>query len=461
MSLPSSTHNHRTAAISLGLFAMVCVACGSATTVTVGDGGDAVEPAGVDVSVSAGVSVARDDADLPDLESLEVVDGMVTLPDGWFEMAGYGTVLHVDGDDVVPYYVTTSTCTMGDTEDNEFPVDSAEAVDGILVVDLVGTTTVNRLLPLSSGVECDSDPDDALVALDELFATHYPFFDERGLDWNDQMDRIRTVAAAGDEALAAEVEAFVQRLGDGHTTFGGDVDVDPADFGVDGVTTIEQVNQLYADEAAATFAAIDDLDFDPAVSVGWGTLAEDVGYLVVTDFLADDHEAFDAALSGAVAALDERFDRLVVDMRFNPGGYGDLAVLTAGHFTDEPTPAYRKWAYAEPDPFVQTIEIEPAGEHFDGRIAVLTSPVTASAAEEFLLAIRAVADPILVGAPSFGAFSDAIDWVLPDGTELTLSMEVYTDLDGVSYEGTGIPVDVAAPFDETVEAALADLTSTP
>ncbi|MEQ9161618.1 MAG: hypothetical protein RLN74_02860, partial [Ilumatobacter fluminis] len=137
MSLPSSTHNHRTAAISLGLFAMVCVACGSDTTVTVGDGGDDVDQAGVDVSVSAGVSIARDDADLPDLESLEVVDGMVTLPDGWFEMAGYGTVLHVDGDAVVPHYVTTSTCTMGDTEDNEFPVDRAEAVDGVLVVDLV------------------------------------------------------------------------------------------------------------------------------------------------------------------------------------------------------------------------------------------------------------------------------------------------------------------------------------
>ena len=454
-----TTHRRRTTiTLSAGLLAMVCAACGTSSSDETSVG-DAVEPVGVDVSVDAGVSIARDDRELPDLESLEVVDGMVTLPDGWFEMAGYGTVLHVDGDAVVPYYVTTSTCTMGDTEDNEFPVDSAEAIDGILVVDLVGTTTVNRLLPLSGGIDCDSTADDALVALDELFATHYPFFDERGVDWGDEMDRIRAAADAGEEALAAEVEAFVQRLGDGHTTFGGDVDIDPADFGVEGVTTVEQVNELYADEAAATFAAIDDLAFDPALSVGWGTLADGVGYLVVTAFLADDHEAFAAALSDAVAALDEQFDQLVVDMCFNPSGQGDLATLTAGHFTDEPTPAYRKWAYAEPDPFVQTVEIAPAGEHFDGRIAVLTSPVTASAAEEFLLAIRAIADPILVGAPSFGAFSDATDWVLPDGTELTLSMEVYTDLDGVSYEGAGIPVDVAAPFDQTVEAALAELTS--
>lgn len=65
-----------------------------------------------------------------------------------------------------------------------------------------------------------------------------------------------------------------------------------------------------------------------------------------------------------------------------------------------------------------------------------------------------VADAVVVGNSSFGEFSDAIDWTLPDGTELTLSMEVYTDLDGTNHEVAGLPVEVAAPFDQALNAAL-------
>jgi C-terminal processing protease CtpA/Prc len=70
-----------------------------------------------------------------------------------------------------------------------------------------------------------------------------------------------------------------------------------------------------------------------------------------------------------------------------------------------------------------------------------------------------VADATVVGSPSFGEFSDAIDWVLPDGTEFTLSMENYTDLDGINHEATGIPVDAAAPFEQAVATAIDHLAA--
>ena len=66
-------------------------------------------------------------------------------------------------------------------------------------------------------------------------------------------------------------------------------------------------------------------------------------------------------------------------------------------------------------------------------------------------------DAIVVGGPSFGEFSDAIDWTLPDGTELTLSMETYTTLDGENYEAVGVPVDVPASLTSTVDVALETL----
>ena len=93
----------------------------------------------------------------------------------------------------------------------------------------------------------------------------------------------------------------------------------------------------------------------------------------------------------------------------------------------------------------------------NGEVVVLTSPLTASAAEAFLLAITEVTDATVVGGRSFGEFSDAIDWTLPDGTELTLSMETYTTLDGENYEAVGVPVDVPASLTSTVDVALETL----
>jgi hypothetical protein len=40
-----------------------------------------------------------------------------------------------------------------------------------------------------------------------------------------------------------------------------------------------------------------------------------------------------------------------------------------------------------------------------------------------------------------------------------MSMEVYTTLDGTSYEGRGVPVDIAAPYDRSIDAALATIES--
>ncbi len=72
----------------------------------------------------------------------------------------------------------------------------------------------------------------------------------------------------------------------------------------------------------------------------------------------------------------------------------------------------------------------------------------------FALATAEVADATVVGNRSFGEFSDAIDWMLPIGTEFTTSMEVYTDPHGTEYEAAGVPVDLETRFDEGLDAAV-------
>jgi hypothetical protein len=416
-----------------------------------------------DRSDPAGVSVANTGTPAPTIEP--VTDTVLALPDGLFELAGYGTVLHVDGDDVTPFYVTSSTCVPGETFDNELPVDHAGG-DGTITIDLVGPTTDYRLRPLQGDLACESDASDTLLAVDELFTTHYPFFERRDFDWPDAFADIEAATNADPGAFEEAFARALVDLGDGHTTL-DDLDIDPDvdAFGLDNVSTLEQLEPVIGEEFDRSLASIDDITADGTGSVAWGRVNDDVGYLIMVAFESisgddgdpvADREALRTALDEAIAELAE-VDRLVVDMRFNVGGYEDLAVLAAGYFVDEPTPAYRKWAHAQPDPVAQVVEIRPQDAFFGGRVAVVTSPITASAAEAFTLAMVEVADADLIGSPSFGEFSDAIDWVLPNGTEFTISMENYTDLAGTNHEATGLPVDVSAPFDEAIEVAAEHL----
>ncbi len=376
--------------------ALLAAACGSGTEVTTGD------PSGVDAS---SVSTSASETFRETFDS--VTGATISLPDGWYEMAGYGTVLHVDGDDITSHYVTTSTCVAGDTFDNELPVDHADD-DGVITVDLVGPTTDYRLMPLAGPLACDSDEDDTLTALDEVFSTHYPFFDQRSVDWPDAMSELRTSVDADPGSFDEAFAELLVGLGDGHTTT-EDLDIDPDidAFGLTGVTTLGDAEAAIGAEFDRVLASVDDITADETGSVAWGHLDADTGYLIMVAFegisgsegdAAADLEALRAALDQAVADVGD-VDRLVVDMRFNSGGYEDLAAVAAGYFVNEATPGYRKWAHAQPDAFVQTVVIEPQAAVFDGQVAVVTSPITASAAEAFTLAMAEVADAAVIGNP--------------------------------------------------------------
>lgn len=430
--------------------ACIAGACSDRVELTVGT---AVQPTDVPVSV------VNNGTETPAFGP--VADTDLVLPDGWFELAGYGTVLHVIGDEVVPHFVTSSTCVVGESFDNDLPVDHASG-DGVITFDLVGPTTDYRLVPLAEPLVCATGTDETITALDEVFTTHYPFFAQRDFDWSGAIAEIRSVVEADGDAFEDALAAALVELGDGHTTL-DDLDIDPdiAAFGLADVATIDELERAIGEEFDRTLAGIADTTADETGSVAWGRLDDTTGYLIMVAFEgiggADDpvadRDALRVALDAAMADLAD-VDHLVVDVRFNGGGYEDLAVLAAGYFVDERTPAYRKWAHAQPEPFVQTVDVEPQSVSFGGAVTVLTSPITASAAEVFTLAMVEVADATVVGNASFGEFSDAIDWTLPDGTELTISMENYTDLDGTNHEASGVPVDVEVPFDQSVIAAI-------
>ena len=76
----------------------------------------------------------------------------------------------------------------------------------------------------------------------------------------------------------------------------------------------------------------------------------------------------------------------------------------------------------------------------------MTSTFTASAAENFLLAMRVLPHVTIIGETTVGVHSDVLQRRLPNGWLFTLSNEIYEAPDGTLFEGRGITpaIEVAA-----------------
>ena len=88
---------------------------------------------------------------------------------------------------------------------------------------------------------------------------------------------------------------------------------------------------------------------------------------------------------------------------------------------------------------------------YPGRVAIIVSSSSASAAEIFADALQHSHRAVLVGQATAGRVHNAYQVALPDGGELSFSVRDYFTSDGRRLEGNGV-----AP-DAVIEYQLADL----
>jgi carboxyl-terminal processing protease len=144
-------------------------------------------------------------------------------------------------------------------------------------------------------------------------------------------------------------------------------------------------------------------------------------------------------------------DGIVVDMRFNHGGFDPAAQIIASRFADQKRVAFYKQAInGKGRTPQQTIYIQPAEKYtFTKPVVLLTSESTISAAEIFTFFMMPLPHVTRMGEPTQGVHSDVLVKALPNGWMVGLSNEIYTASDGKVYEGLGIPVDIQTPvYDE-------------
>ncbi len=201
--------------------------------------------------------------------------------------------------------------------------------------------------------------------------------------------------------------------------------------------------------------------------INWGVMEGNIGYIQILSMggFSTDSEAsveeFLASLEIEMSHIVNEFrdtDSVILDVRLNGGGLDLIGLEIAKYFYDRPRTVFRKKARSEDrDANKVNIRIKPAPISYIKPIYLLTSSVTASAAEIFTLAMKELPYVRLVGEPTNGIFSDVLVKTLPNGWTVDVSNEIYADHQGISYEYVGVvPDETALMFDKAYRGAGKD-----
>lgn len=304
---------------------------------------------------------------------------------------------------------------------------------------------------------------------------HYAFFAERGINWAERYSEYspQVTANTSEQELFAIMAAMISDFNDTHLSLEAEIAGAPLSASGARTTRWEQLQVNLADELG-----MDELEqIEQELLLGqralmqayvggelrqagsqqplyWGLSQDKVGYIFLTAMAgyagaASLPVADKAAAEKAFAQMMQELSgahAIIIDNRFNQGGYDDISRALANHFVTRDTRVLDKFARNRlATTEKQSLHLKPAKPGFSKPVYVLNSEFSVSAAETFSLMLKDLPQVKLVGEASNGALSDALSLQLPNRWSLSLSNEVYRDQQGIGFEVTGVPVDIAAP----------------
>jgi hypothetical protein len=354
---------------------------------------------------------------------------------------------------------------------------------------------LNRLCPAGLTPKIE-DPELNFEVLWHTFDQHYAFFSVRNVDWDAVYSEFRPKInkKSTKRELGKALHEILERLRDAHVTlYIDDTEVVSVESRLANRLMEECRKQRgancflddYLEERYASFKKILKTtylknQFKTALNeyAIWGRIGESTGYFRIDSMegltrgrhsSSDDLAALEPMLDDMLEDLGH-LPNMIVDVRLNGGGHDAVAIAIASRFTNAKRVFGSKRVFENGHTaMLQDLIVEPAnGPRYQGRVAVLTSNETASAAEVFALAMRSLPQVTLVGEATMGVFSDELYRSLPNGWKFNLSNEIYLAPNDESFEATGVPPNVFSPFlslddhqnrvDSVVEAAISALS---
>ncbi|HKY47772.1 MAG TPA: S41 family peptidase [Acidimicrobiia bacterium] len=180
-----------------------------------------------------------------------------------------------------------------------------------------------------------------------------------------------------------------------------------------------------------------------------------VGYLKLNVFTDTSDRQLHAAL---VELLDSGIDRLVLDLRDNPGGALDATVNIASEFLSGGV-VVRTQAPDEDTDY--PVEFGGIATDADLEIVVLVNRGSASASEVLSAALQERDRALIIGENTFGKNTVQQRFGLSNGGALKLTVARWVTADGADFGGDGVTPDISAEIDAglTVNEVVAEISA--
>ncbi|MEM8984760.1 MAG: S41 family peptidase [Pseudomonadota bacterium] len=293
-----------------------------------------------------------------------------------------------------------------------------------------------------------------------LFNAHYAFFDERGVDWSALRAQYRPLAveARSESEIFDVLVDMLGHLNDSHVNLvwrERSFNAGKPRLRAKLQRAWEESDRSLSDGAFVGYWAqkvqasiVDELDSGSYTSGAngafeWGTIGG-TGYLRINRFYGfsaepksrqEQLEGLRATLSDAANEL-KATDRLIVDVAHNGGGNDAAAMTAAALFMDTRRDVLQ---YSAPHATTKVVSLSPTRVFHQQDVLLLTSEITVSAAEAFVLIMRTLPNVEHVGGSTRGALSALLPKPLPRDFRVTISYQSVRDAQGRLFEATGIP----------------------
>ena len=165
-------------------------------------------------------------------------------------------------------------------------------------------------------------------------------------------------------------------------------------------------------------------------------LEGDIGYVSLAEF----NRGASLEIGDAVRQMNAegKLKGLIFDLRSNPGGLLDEAVLVASQFIDKGTITIERGN----DGFEQVFSAQPDGVAVDVPLVVLVNGGSASSSEIVAGAIKENGRGMLIGEQTFGKGTVQVPHSLSDGSELRVTIAEWLTPEEHQISGEGITPDI-------------------
>ena len=173
-----------------------------------------------------------------------------------------------------------------------------------------------------------------------------------------------------------------------------------------------------------------------------GNPVADIGYILISQFT---EETRGELLELLDSARNAGLEKLIVDVRGNPGGLLRATVETTGEFMDEGVVLRQINRDGEEEVFND----RAGGAGLDLELVILINEHSASGAEVMAAALRDHGRAVLIGVTTTGKGTVNVPRRLSDGSVLYVSIARYLTPSNAQVEGVGIAPDIEIAIPDT------------